>query len=662
MHLRFLFTFAFTCIAELHSADVCAYCHCDQQTATATCTGRHVLLRSILLPTWVYHLHFSRLSLRHLPHFAYNAKLKTLRINRCGLTHIHPHSLNSLPALEILDLSDNLLTEFPKKCLYEIKNLKILNLAHNKFRNLHQITDILFPHHILDQLNLNANPIEVCFSGVRIPLTRQLFFADSNIHFINATSIIFTASEQCFVDVNCRILEMSEQHWTTLRTLDVSSQLQLSVHSSALKVFTNLTMLNLNQARLPDLFASWLMNSAQVSYLNLSHALILNMEENWRYCSEYLQWLDISYMNLKELYINGSCNLRYLKATDNALHKVVIATTSLQSLFLDRNNLTSWITLPPGIALSQLQTFSISSNKIAFLPDGSVTHYPQLQHLDLSKNLISNLSSRSFPSVGMQIRSLNISHNRLKSFVHPVLPSLILLDLSYNELTDLDPHLLKGLPMLQYFYLTHNRRIFSRCNSFCWLSSLDQLFNLIDLDLSSCRLDFVPNLSQFPALRRLDLSRNNIYLLDASLLPKNLISLDASNNHIHSIANFTTMRLKNLKDLNLAKNPLNCECKLSELIYLFSNDTYYKSDYYYCFYGTWKYSLQFYVKNMQLCTSSSKFLPTFLYFVLFLIGLIGAIIIILGASKTFLKRSINCLPVSFTYRPLTSNETAVADL
>ncbi|EJD75651.1 hypothetical protein LOAG_17250 [Loa loa] len=92
--------------------------------------------------------------------------------------------------------------------------------------------------------------------------------------------------------------------------------------------------------------------------------------------------------------------------------------------------------------------------------------------------------------------------------------------------------------------------------------SLNQLGNLIDLDISDCNLESQPDLSNFQAIRKLDLSGNRLPSLDGALLPRNLYYLDVSQNLIHHLFNNTCLKSSELRKMDISRNPLICHCTL----------------------------------------------------------------------------------------------------
>ncbi|EJW87199.1 leucine Rich Repeat family protein [Wuchereria bancrofti] len=287
------------------------------------------------------------MSMRHLPHFTHNENIKILRINFCGLTHIHSLSLASLPNLETLHLSDNRLTDLSSECFFELTKLRIINLARNLICDLNLISEMLPRSHILEQFSTDGNPVQISSVSTQFPLARQLHLSDANIETINDSTIIFLPSIGCDVSETLRrSMRISNRQWFILRSLDLLSQEELSIHPSLLPLISNVSVLNFKTTKLSDSFPDWLQISSRVRHLSMPFTVLPNANYSWEWCGQYLEWLDISYLNLRTLIIPRHCKIRYLKANNNHLDKVFIRANSLEALFLERNNLSSWI-VPP---------------------------------------------------------------------------------------------------------------------------------------------------------------------------------------------------------------------------------------------------------------------------------------------------------------------------
>lgn len=168
-------------------------------------------------------------------------------------------------------------------------------------------------------------------------------------------------------------------------------------------------------------------------------------------------------------------------------------TPALQRLNVDSNGIR---TIPQDVSkLSQLKSFSVRNNSL--VPNGLPCDILSLSSLDtlrLEGNpLFSNLNIS-----GCSLQCEDIS----PILRHFSLPKLKYLDLSKNELADLDcAHLRLFLPMT----------------------------NLVSLNLDGNALRLVPQwLVELPSLRRINLRRNSIYKLDFSCAGNFLSTINAT--------------------------------------------------------------------------------------------------------------------------------------
>lgn len=232
----------------------------------------------------------------------------------------------------------------------------------------------------------------------------------------------------------------------------------------------------------------------------------------------------------------------------------------------------------------------VSQNQIANLTWDMFAATPNLQVLNASHNAIDgilNLSNEWFQRL-TQVKHLVLSNNRLKSIAHmrlhthwteldenidgatetmttanesidynnETIPRLLALDLSNNQINDLQPNAFEvsGLPKLKYLNLANNQLSIIPFQVFQALEELEQL------DVSNNRLvTFLDNFFiKNVALKSLNLRNNSIELIPKhSLFGLNqAIELDLSNNLIKSIDRNAFDSLNALQTLNLCENQL----------------------------------------------------------------------------------------------------------
>ncbi|CAI5445932.1 unnamed protein product [Caenorhabditis angaria] len=639
------------------SSNLCSYCECDSLSNTILCSRPSLLIRTVSMLPNIQQLHLNNIILPQPPHFLFHSNLRVLRMSKCQMVEVPTSSFLALPGLEIIDLSNNQIETLPPTLLRSLKNLRVLILSNNKISNLASLEWILAPGVVLEQLDLSGNPIAISMPHTIFPPVRQIFMSSTRIESINSSFIVFKAQDDKCEKLQCRSLKIENLDTSIIKTLDFSDNHGVQIDISFLNIFENVTYLDISDSRLPSEFEDWLENKSRVRSLNISNCEIkLREEDTWTSCGQHLHSIDISKNNLKHLKLDRFCGIRSIFARDNLLSSLFIESTSVESIHLNRNMFSEFPTVPPGTSLENLHTLSLSHNLLTNLPKDAFFGYPALQHFDSSHNQISEIDANAFPSIGMDLISLDLSSNQLSLLPHPILPSLLLLDLSSNNIATLDPHFFTGLPMLQQLRLSSNPPLFSRCptsKSPCWSDHLDELTSLIDLDISNSGLEFSLHLRHLRTLRSLLLRGNDIITIDANSLPDGLRTLDLGENRIQYTSNFS--KLEKLRDLRVDQNPLRCDCSLYEIVpHLLNQSQVEDPTLYYCFSGSWQYPLYPYLVSVRPCVNTMKNFYSILI-TTFIISIIIVFSLVLGflVYKKYVDHS------HFIYKRISLTETAV---
>ncbi|XP_040212513.1 vasorin [Rana temporaria] len=251
------------------------------------------------------------------------------------------------------------------------------------------------------------------------------------------------------------------------------------------------------------------------------------------------------------------------------------------SLYLFENGISS-IEESSFSGLWDLQLLDLSHNKLSHLPGGVFKSLANLSNLDLSSNQITEISAETFQGlgrlerlylIGNQIRSihpdafrglenlleLKLSQNQLVVAPAFSLPHLLLLDLSYNTISTIQPGVFhaSNIETLKLAGLGLKE---------VPADLLSGLKNLHDLDLSHNQLSKVP-----PGLRgltKLNLAGNaaisQLQPEDFSVLT-GLQDLDLSGLNLRTLPKGLFQSSKRLRGISLAQNPFNCVCLLSWL-------------------------------------------------------------------------------------------------
>lgn len=238
-------------------------------------------------------------------------------------------------------------------------------------------------------------------------------------------------------------------------------------------------------------------------------------------------------------------------------------TPNLEQLFVSRKV----TNLEPGafFGIKRLKYLKMHGNELKVIQRGAFSHLKHLEKLDISHNSIENVVHGFLKDT--RLRHVNLAYNKLTNiqvdmFDLSTLEEIILshnnlayiaadvfnartqiLDLSYNDLRDLQPNIMKGYDSLRYLLLSHNKL---------------EHFEIVTEGVSSLEI--------------LDLSHNEILDLDVTNLQysMDLEYLYLNNNKLNILSPFCNvngtemqcnmvMYLPNLKTMSVRANPWHCD-------------------------------------------------------------------------------------------------------
>ncbi|XP_052764508.1 toll-like receptor 6 [Mya arenaria] len=212
-----------------------------------------------------------------------------------------------------------------------------------------------------------------------------------------------------------------------------------------------------------------------------------------------------------------------------------------------------------------LTNLTLDRNDISVLNTTLFAQLNRLQHLSVVRNSISGFSTSKTQLKGL--KSLDLQRNRLNdrtaSFCFEngtsIFPDLLLLNVRYNRISNIKDATFFCLHRLETLDLTHNDIIDLDFSSIECLSSLRHLIlkhNWVKSSSGITPVNFPPNLNH------LDLSANQLgpYMpklcSNNSMARNNLTRLNLNNNFIAKITSIYTKCLVKLKELYLSKNAI----------------------------------------------------------------------------------------------------------
>ncbi|XVF78843.1 hypothetical protein PTKIN_Ptkin14bG0169900 [Pterospermum kingtungense] len=459
-----------------------------------------------------------------------------------GLFHLH--------SLQWLDLSSNWLDGSPlenSSLFHVLQGLQRLNLAYNSFNG--SISSELFSQSVsLTHLNLSYNE----FSEL-IPHEISLLS--------NLVSLDLSGYSSSSLRFDARGFDMLARNLTKLRTLVLDSVDMSSVPvTSILNLTSCLEYLSLIGCDLNGEFPSELF---QLPYL---HHIHLSVNEN---LTGYLPKTNLSsalmLLDLSDCGFRGSIpasfgNLTEIISIDlygngfeGQIPDVFGNLKKLTSLRFSSCNFSGQ--LPTTLFnLTQIAFLDLSDNQLSRqLP--TVFNLAKITQLDLSHNQLSGQLPTVFNLA--KITQLDLSHNQLSGQL-PIslfnLTKITQLYLSYNQLEGSLPNHVGELQLLEEFYLSNN---FVSGGVPSWLFTLPSLWIL---DLSYNKLTGPIDQIQRPnSVQDVDLSSNDIHgpLPDSFFNLVSISRLNLSYNNLSgAIKSAMLSKLRSLEILDLSNNGL----------------------------------------------------------------------------------------------------------
>ncbi|XP_034988087.1 vasorin [Zootoca vivipara] len=231
---------------------------------------------------------------------------------------------------------------------------------------------------------------------------------------------------------------------------------------------------------------------------------------------------------------------------------------ALQLLDLSQNLISS---LPKNVfrPLAGLRNLDLSSNQLREVTNESFHGLRLLERLYLERNHLQHIHPAAFDSLE-NLLELKLQHNQLRTLPPLQLPALLLLDVSRNKVTALEPGVFR-VPNLE------SLKIAGLGLGEVEEELLRRVAALHELDVSDNLLPAVPpGLQLLRGLTKLSLAGNTQI---SHLRPedfrelRNLQELDISNLNLSSLPGGFLASFPRLRDVAAAANPFNCVCPMS---------------------------------------------------------------------------------------------------
>ncbi|CAG9853693.1 unnamed protein product [Phyllotreta striolata] len=351
--------------------------------------------------TQLYELDASRNRLRNLiPGLPGNVEHLHLRHNE--ISKISTEDLH-LPALRLLDLSDNKIQSLDEGRLRSLGKLKKLYLRSNYMRHVSEkALDGLLQLEILD-------------------------ISDNRISEINPLSMKFV---------------------TELKILNMANNQLSLIGPSLLSHAKNLRKFNASNNQLAEVLPHTFDANQNLQEVDFSINLIVQFPGSL-YGLEKLKKLDLSRNRLKSInstIVSSLTDLREIKLSKNYVQILEADTFNhlrhLKAIYLDDNEISlvesNFIKMLPS-----LKSIHLNRNQIEQLPSYAFNTLLSLQNVELQENKLRFIDPQAFHLVP-QLLTLNLTHNEIYNIEDVGLKSiksLELLDVSFNKITKLRSNL-----------------------------------------------------------------------------------------------------------------------------------------------------------------------------------------------------------------------------
>ncbi|XP_051025701.1 toll-like receptor 3 [Acomys russatus] len=534
--------------------------------------------------------------------FVFCTNLEELHLMSNSIHKIKGNPFKSQKNLIRLDLSHNGLSSTRLGTEVQLENLQELLLANNNILALRSEELDFLGNSSLQKLDLSSNSLKEfspgCFHAIGKVFALLLNKAQLNPHLteklcweLSNTSIrnLSLANNQLMATSNSTF---SALRWTNLTWLDLSYNSLHDVANDSFSWLPHLKYLSLEYNTIQGLSSRSLYGLSNLRHLSLkraftkqsislaSHPKVDDFSFQWLTCLEYLNMDDNNIPGTKSNMFTGLVSLKYL---------------SLSKTFTGLQTLTNETFL--SLAHSPLLMLNLTKNHISKIASGTFSWLGQLRVLDLGLNEIEQelkgqewrglgnifeiylsynkylqLTSNSFalvPSLQrLMLRRVALKNVAISPSPFRPLRNLTILDLSNNNIANINEDLLEGLENLEILDFQHNNlaRLWKHANPGGPVNFLKGLPHLHILNLESNGLDEIPPeaFKDLFELKSINLGLNNLNVLLPSIFDDqtSLRSLNLQKNLITSVQkDVFGPAFQNLSSLDMRFNPFDCTCE-----------------------------------------------------------------------------------------------------
>ena len=460
----------------------------------------------------------------------------------CQIRTLPNKMFTSLRNIQVLDLSDNLISTMEGEALKSVTSLRYLDLSRNPMQSLHAgfLCDASALEILLIQgTHFHDFPIHIFDCTVKLKNLSYLDFSDSLMHSI---------PHNAFKNIpNIKLLNLTSNNIN-------NSLIQRDAFVGLRKLLT-IDFTENDLTLIPETLCE---HAPEVQYLHMAENRLKSFNFQSIDSCSHLMFLDLSHNDIVNLFgeISNPSTLQILKVSKN-----FIKTLPMSGFLRGAGNLTA---------------LDLSMNTLYFITQNAFHGLFSLRKLDISNNMLKNSSTPLFGSL-RSLEELDLSVNnyiKIRSGFFDGLHNLTVLNLSRNDLELLEDRAFDGMTNLQVLDLRHNflatfqDRVFSTTTNLKTLLlsqnkilSLDNVIfpkSLITLNVDENRLEHFPASFSNTNVQEVNLDSNEITTLPITpaMNFSQITSLTMSHNRIKTFSEHFFQTFANLKHLNLSNNHL----------------------------------------------------------------------------------------------------------
>ncbi|KAF7991264.1 hypothetical protein HCN44_002826 [Aphidius gifuensis] len=415
--------------------------------------------------------------------------LLSLNIGENLLKRITPDTFKNLIKLKYLNISNNPLQAFPPifpSSLVTLDasstNLKILPTI--LFINLESLVKLILSHNNIQEINegtfknlnnltildLSYNEIKKIHNGGFNGINNiyEIILKDNKLTSFSSDPFDDTTSQLEIIDLSNNLIDnLSTKTFiihTKLREINLSNNKLLKFTNEYIKTLENIEIINLSNNLLKIIDEFTFSQIGKLRILDLSYNNIEAIDELSFHNSTQLQIINLSYNkidNLNERTMEGILRLEYLNLSNNNLTSLpetifdISRIRNIEKINLSFNKFNEIPIRSLTKQLLSLNYLNIANNKIVQVFTQDIIG--SLKILDLSSNPLSENSINEIIGKAKILRSLNLHNTGIKKLPRFETPFLKILNLSDNELSNINTSVLERTTLLEYLDISNNK-------------------------------------------------------------------------------------------------------------------------------------------------------------------------------------------------------------